>query len=232
MTKYGSTKLANKIISLRQKAGLSQIELSQYINASRSLVAQWETGRVLPDKVQMDAIQNACDAAIAGKGPGEVQFFSIGAARRRSLNRKVEIPLTLSGAAYRRVIDEISKDAPKADIQEFRAVLRKAENLASRLNAAHAAEYLADLGGILELRWMHKRVRPSRRVDQEAPKEATAIRNADPGDRFSQGKLLPAQSKRVRKAAKITGAVPIVRKEKEALEVLKRSRLRNNEKVT
>ncbi len=218
---------------MRQKANITQTDLARYINASRSLIAQWETGRVMPDQIQMDAIRQACEAALQGKAPGDVDILSLGAARRRSLNRKFEIPLTLSGAAYRRVIDEIPTDASEDDIREFRAALRKAEVLAARLNAEHAAEYLADLGGMLEMRRLHKPVRPARKRELTVGGPQIARGGTEPAPPAARGEPPTGTDQKKGKGkarpATITGVMPIVQKEKNAIEVLKRHRTRKRE---
>jgi len=54
----------NRIRSLRQRAGLTQIELAQRIGCSQSTLSEIETGEVDPKQTRLETIARALDVPI------------------------------------------------------------------------------------------------------------------------------------------------------------------------
>ena len=56
--------IGKKIITLRQRRGLSQNELREKLGVSRQTISKWENGQVLPDAYNLKALAKILDISV------------------------------------------------------------------------------------------------------------------------------------------------------------------------
>lgn len=58
-------KLADKLVCLRKKQGLSQLKLAEIMNVSRQAISRWETGIAVPSAENLKYLGNLYNVSLA-----------------------------------------------------------------------------------------------------------------------------------------------------------------------
>lgn len=125
-------KNGEQIAKMRRAANLTQEELGTQVGVSRSLIAQWETGRSKPDGEQLTAIYAACNVSDPGSKPRKLYHFR------------------LDPKAADALVREVNWSASRTDLRELNALLRQSEKLCRKMGMVGLTSIMGALGSSLK----------------------------------------------------------------------------------
>lgn len=125
-------KNGEQIANMRRAASLTQEELGTQVGVSRSLIAQWETGRSKPDGEQLTAIYAACNVADPGSKPRKLYHFR------------------LDPKAADALVREVNWSASRTDLRELNALFRQGEKLCRKMGMVGLTNIMGALGSSLK----------------------------------------------------------------------------------